>query len=79
MEMAVFWIVVACRSVEVYRRFTGACCLHRIIAALVLEAVSTSETSADFCQTALRSITEDRHHRSFPVICSFFLSIRRTF
>jgi hypothetical protein len=26
--MTVFWIVVPCSLVEVYRRFRGACCLH---------------------------------------------------
>jgi hypothetical protein len=28
MKMAVFWVVVPCSLVEVYRRFRGACCLH---------------------------------------------------
>jgi hypothetical protein len=28
MKMAVFWVVAPCGLVEVYRRFTGACCLH---------------------------------------------------
>jgi hypothetical protein len=28
MKMAVFWVVVTCSLVEVYRRFRGACCLH---------------------------------------------------
>jgi hypothetical protein len=27
-KMAVFWVVVPCSLVEVYRRFRGACCLH---------------------------------------------------
>jgi hypothetical protein len=27
-KMAVFWDVVLCSLVEVYRRFRGACCLH---------------------------------------------------
>jgi hypothetical protein len=26
--MAVFWVVVPCSLVEVYRRFTGAYCFH---------------------------------------------------
>jgi hypothetical protein len=26
--MAVFWVVVPCRLVEVYHRFRGPCCLH---------------------------------------------------
>jgi hypothetical protein len=28
MSMAVFWVVVPCSLVEVYRRFRGTCCLH---------------------------------------------------
>jgi hypothetical protein len=28
MKMAVFWIVVPCSLVEVYRRFGGTCCLY---------------------------------------------------
>jgi hypothetical protein len=28
MKMAVFWVVVPCRLVGVYRRFIGSCCLH---------------------------------------------------
>jgi hypothetical protein len=27
-KMDVFWVVVLCCLVEVYRRFRGACCLH---------------------------------------------------
>jgi hypothetical protein len=26
--MAVFWVVAQCSLVDVYRRFSGACCLH---------------------------------------------------
>jgi hypothetical protein len=29
MKLAVFWVVVLCSLVEVYRRFRGAYCLHR--------------------------------------------------
>jgi hypothetical protein len=28
MKMAIFWDVAPCSLVEVYRRFSGACCLH---------------------------------------------------
>jgi hypothetical protein len=28
MKIAVFWVVAPCSLVEVYRRFTGACCIH---------------------------------------------------
>jgi hypothetical protein len=27
-KMAVFWVVAPCSLVEVYQRFTGACCLQ---------------------------------------------------
>jgi hypothetical protein len=39
-KMTVFWDVASCGLVEVYRRFTSACCLL----ALMMEAESTSET-----------------------------------
>jgi hypothetical protein len=29
MKIAVFWVLASCSLVEVYRRFRGACCLHR--------------------------------------------------
>jgi hypothetical protein len=29
MKMDVFWVVAPCSLVEAYRRFRGACCLHR--------------------------------------------------
>jgi hypothetical protein len=41
MKITVFWDVTPCNLVEVYRCFRGACCLI----ALMMEAVSTSETS----------------------------------
>jgi hypothetical protein len=28
MKIAVFWVVAPCSLVEVYQRFSGACCLH---------------------------------------------------
>jgi hypothetical protein len=30
LKMAVFWVVVPCRLVEVYRRLRDACCLHHL-------------------------------------------------
>jgi hypothetical protein len=30
MKMAVFWVVAPCSLVEVYQRFRGPCCLHRL-------------------------------------------------
>jgi hypothetical protein len=50
MKMAVFWVVVPCILVEVYRRFTAF--------ALMMEAASTSETSANFYEITRRNIPE---------------------
>jgi hypothetical protein len=54
--MTVFWVVAPCSLVEVYRHFRGVCYI-----ALMMEAASTSETSANFYQTALRNNPEDSH------------------
>jgi hypothetical protein len=56
MEMAVFWVVAPCSLIEVYQSFKGTCCLHyqgdvEALIALIMEAASTSETSANFYQT----------------------------
>jgi hypothetical protein len=48
--MAVFWIVVPCSLVEVYRRFRGPFCLHHQRDELV-EAARTSETLVNLYQT----------------------------
>jgi hypothetical protein len=55
--MAVFLVIAPCSLVEVYRRFRGACCLI----ALMLEAVSTSETSVNLYQTSRRNNPEDSY------------------
>jgi hypothetical protein len=47
MKMAVFWVVVPCSLVEVYRGFT--------------EAARTSETSINFYQTVQHNHPEDSH------------------
>lgn len=49
--------VAPCRPVEVYRRFIGDYCLHRIAA--VMEAVRASETSVKFYQTIRCNIPEN--------------------
>jgi hypothetical protein len=41
-KISVFWVVVPCSLVEIYRRFRGACCLH-YQGALSMEAASTSD------------------------------------
>jgi predicted amidohydrolase YtcJ len=56
--------------VEVYRRFRGACCLHN----QGDEAVRTSGTSVNFCQTTRHNNPEDGHlQENIP------LKIRHTF
>jgi hypothetical protein len=60
MKMAVFWNVAPCSLVEVYQRIRGPCCLHRLIA-LMMQAASTAETSANFYQTTRRYNPEDSH------------------
>jgi hypothetical protein len=54
MKMAVFWIVVPCSLVEVFRRFRG-------LIALMMEAANTSEMSVNICQTTQRNNPEDSH------------------
>jgi hypothetical protein len=77
LKMAVFWIVVPCSIVEVYRR------LRRLIA-LMMEAASTSETSVNFCRTIWRNNPEDSHlhtrrhenlksHKKWVIILSTFI------
>jgi hypothetical protein len=48
MKMAVFWVIAPCNLVEV-------------LIALMMEAVSISETSANFYQTTRRNNPEDSH------------------
>jgi hypothetical protein len=58
--MAVLWVVALCSLVEVYRRFTCAFFLHyQGDECLMMEAASTSETSANFFQTTWCGIVED--------------------
>jgi hypothetical protein len=54
MKMTVFWDVAPCSFVEIDLRFRGAYCLI----VLMMEAVSTSETSINFYKG---NIPEDRH------------------
>jgi hypothetical protein len=56
-KMAVFWVVAPCSLVEVYQRFGGACNL----AALMMEAASTSGTLVNFYQTTWCNNPEDSH------------------
>jgi hypothetical protein len=73
MKMAVSWDVAPCSLVEVYRRFRDAGCLHHQgpIIALMMNAVSTSETSVKFYQTTRRNIPQNSHlHFRFLCHCN---------
>jgi hypothetical protein len=56
--MIVFWDVEPCNLVEIDRRLRGAYCLNH---SLIMEAVSTSETSVNFYQISERNIPENSH------------------
>jgi hypothetical protein len=52
--MAVFWDVALCSQVELYRHFRDTSYLQ-----VMMEAVSTSETSITFYEISRRNIPED--------------------
>jgi hypothetical protein len=60
----VSWDVAPCFLVEVCRRFTSAFCLHHHGDPLMMEAVSTYETSVNLYQTTRRNIPEDSHYHT---------------
>jgi hypothetical protein len=53
MKMTVFWDIVPGSLIEVNQHFRAGL--------LLMEAVSTSEMSANFYETMWHNITEDRH------------------
>jgi hypothetical protein len=53
MKMTVFWDIVLCSLIEINL------CYEML--ALMMQAVSTSETSVNFYQTTWRNIPEDSH------------------
>jgi hypothetical protein len=59
LKITFFWDVAPCSLADVYRRFGGACCLHRRGDD---GAGSTSETSVNFYQTTRRNVSENSHH-----------------
>jgi hypothetical protein len=70
LKTAVFWIVVQCSLLEVYRRFRGASCLHHHgHESLMMKPISTSETSIHYYQIT-------RHCR--PKTAIFILAALRT-
>jgi hypothetical protein len=60
MKITIFWNVALCSLIEIGRSFSSAYCLHRQ-SALMMQAVSNAETSANFYQTTECNNTEDSH------------------
>jgi hypothetical protein len=60
MTMTVFWVVEPCSLVEIYRPFTGTCCLHHQ-GFMMMEATSSSEPSDNFNQTTRLNNPEDSY------------------
>jgi hypothetical protein len=56
--MTVFWNIAVCSVIKVYRYFKGDGGLHHQV---LMEAASTSEKSANFCQNTRSNIPEDGH------------------
>jgi hypothetical protein len=63
MKLAVFTVVTPCILVDTAREFRGVWVLHVRAAALIMEAVSTSETSVGIYCTTRRKILENGHLR----------------
>jgi hypothetical protein len=65
LKMAVFWDVASCSLVHFDRCFEGAYCLHHQgdeqLVALMMEAISISETSVNIYQKTQRSLPEYSH------------------
>jgi hypothetical protein len=60
-DMTVFWDAAVCGLEEILQCFRGAYCLHLQGDAVVIKAVSTSETSANICQTTWYKIPDNNH------------------
>jgi uncharacterized paraquat-inducible protein A len=68
MKMTVFWKAVLCGLIEVTDISGLACCYSTVrfhaldlLVTLMMEAVNTSEISANFYETSQRNIPEDCH------------------
>jgi hypothetical protein len=59
MNMTVFWDAAPCSLAEIYRFLEGLTASTIRAMNLMMEAVSTSETSVNFCETTRRNIPED--------------------
>jgi hypothetical protein len=62
LKMSVFWVVVPCSVVEVYRHFRGTCCIDQ--KGNMMVGASTSETLVNLYQAARRYNPEDSHLHS---------------
>jgi hypothetical protein len=61
--MAVFCDVAPCILVEIHRRLRGTYCLHHWLTASIIwlmEAVGTSETFDNFCQSTVHVATSQK-------------------
>jgi hypothetical protein len=58
-KFRVFWDILPCSHLDVYRRFRGACFLHLPGDELQMEAARTSETSVDIEFRTQQYIPED--------------------
>jgi hypothetical protein len=58
MKMALFWNIVPCGVVDAGRRFRGAYSLATLFFALMMEAVSSSETLLSIYQVTLRNVQQ---------------------
>jgi hypothetical protein len=63
MKMAVVWDVTPYGLIEVDRHFRGAYRLYHQGDGMMIEVISTSETSVNFYQATLRNIPEDSHRQ----------------
>jgi hypothetical protein len=78
LKMTVFWDVAPCSLVEIEQRFRGTYCLSLHAIVLVMEAVSTSETSVSFYHTTRRNIPEDGHLHAITLMKEASLLKRRS-
>jgi len=68
LKFRVFWDVLPCSQIDVYRRFRGAYCLHhRVIIALMMEAART-EASVGIQLRTRQYIPEDPEFEAYRLL-----------
>jgi hypothetical protein len=72
--MAVFWVVVPCRLVEVYQRFRGPCCLHHQDDSTRRHGATTQKTTI-FVLTAVRTSNPTKYPQSCEPVQSHVSSV----